>query len=67
MNLKQDHNKIKNDITLANNRIKELETTREIIYGAINDLLKDKRRIDKYNMELEDKLSGKNLTDHMVK
>ena len=67
MNLKQDHNKIKNDITLANNRIKELETTREIIYGAINDLLKDKRRIDKYNMELEDKISGRNVTDLMTK
>jgi hypothetical protein len=35
MSLKQDHNKIKNDITLANNRIKELETTREILNQAI--------------------------------
>ena len=47
---------MKNDITLANNRIKELESTKEIINGAINDLLKDKRKIDKHNMELEDKI-----------
>ena len=67
MTLKQDHNKVKNDITLASNRIKELDTTREIIYGAIQDLLKDKRRIDKYNMELEDKISGKNVTDLQIK
>lgn len=67
MNLKQDHNKIKNDITLANNRIKELETTREILNQAINDILKDKRKIDKYNMELEDKISGRNVTDLQTK
>ena len=67
MNLKQDHNKIKNDITLANNRIKELETTREILNQAIQDILKDKRKIDKYNMELEDKISGRNVTDLQTK
>ena len=67
MNLKQDHNKIKNDITLANNRIKELETTRNILNDAIQDILKDKRRIDKYNMELEDKISGRNVTDLQTK
>lgn len=47
MNLKQDHNKMKNDITLAENRIKELTSTREIIENALQDLLKDKRKIDK--------------------
>ena len=67
MNLKQDHNKIKNDITLGENRIKEMETTRDILYSAIKDLLKDKRIIDKHNMELEDKISGKNVTDLQVK
>jgi len=29
------------------------------------DILKDKRKIDKYNMELEDKISGRNVTDDM--
>lgn len=65
MNLKQDHNKMKNDITLAENRIKELTSTREIIENALQDLLKDKRKIDKYNMELEDKISGRNVTELM--
>jgi hypothetical protein len=67
MNLKQDHNKIKNDITLGENRIKEMETTRDILYSAIKDLLKDKRIIDKHNMEVEEKISGKNVTDLQVK
>jgi chromosome segregation ATPase len=31
------------------------------------DILKDKRKIDKYNMELEDKISGRNVTDDMQK
>ena len=31
------------------------------------DILKDKRKIDKYNMELEDKISGRNVTDDMNK
>lgn len=67
MNLKQDHNKIMTDITVAENRIKDLQTRQEILNTAIADILKDKRRIDKYNMELEDKISGKNVTDEMTK
>jgi len=67
MNLKQDQNKLKTDITVAENRIKDLETRREMLYAAIEDILRDKRRVDKYNMELEDKISGKNVTEEMTK
>ena len=31
------------------------------------DILNDKRKIDKYNMHLEDKISGRNVTDDMQK
>ena len=34
---------------------------------AIKDILQDKRKIDKHNMELEDKISGRNVTDEMTK
>lgn len=67
MNLKQDQNKLKTDITVAENRIKDLETRREMLYAAIEDILRDKRRVDKYNMELEDKISGRNVTEEMTK
>ena len=67
MNLKQDQNKLKTDITEAENRIKDLETRREMLYAAIEDILRDKRRVDKYNMELEDKISGRNVTEEMTK
>ena len=67
MNLKQDHNKMVTDITVAENRIKDLETRREILNASIFDILKDKRVVDKYNMELEEKIAGRNVTEEMVK
>lgn len=67
MNLQSDHTKIKNDITVATNRITDLTTRREMLNKAIADGLKEKRRVDKHNMELEDKISGRNVTELMQK
>jgi hypothetical protein len=44
-----------------------LETRKEILNMAIADILKDKRKVDKYNMELEDKISGRGVTEEMTK
>jgi len=38
-----------------------------MLYAAIEDILRDKRRVDKYNMELEDKISGRDVTEEMTK
>jgi len=38
-----------------------------MLYAAIEDILRDKRRVDKYNMELEDNISGRNVTEEMTK
>ena len=38
-----------------------------MLYAAIEDILRDKRRVDQYNMELEDKISGRNVTEEMTK
>ena len=67
MNLKQDHNKILTDITVAQNRIKDLVTRQEILNASISDCLKDKRKIDQHNMQLEETISGRNVTDEMTK
>jgi hypothetical protein len=67
MNYKADHNKIDTDITVAENRIKDLKNRRELLHQAIKDILVDKRKIDKYNMELEDKISGRNVTEESSK
>ena len=67
MNLGNDHNKIKTDIAVAENRIKDLETRSQILHASIADILKDKRKIDKYHMEIEDKLLGKNISEEQTK
>ena len=63
MNLKNEHNGMTNDVTNSNNRIKDLETRKDILNSQIEDLLKDKRVVDKSNMELADIISGKNVND----
>ena len=67
MNLQSDHTKIKNDITVATNRITDLTTRKEMLNKSIAEGLKEKRRVDKHNMELEDKISGRNVTEQMQK
>ena len=51
------------DIKVAENRITDLEMRRDILLGTIEDLLKEKRKVDKLNMELEEDISGKNVTE----
>jgi hypothetical protein len=63
MNLQSDHTKIKNDITVATNRIVDLTTRKDMLNKSIAEGLKEKRRVDKHNMELEDKISGRNVTE----
>ena len=63
MSLQNDHTKIKNDITVASNRITDLETRKVMLNNAIAEALKEKRRVDKLNMELEDKKDGRNVTE----
>jgi len=67
MNLKQDHNKMSTDISVAKNRLTDLDTRQQILHNSIQDILKDKRQVDKKNMELENKISGRNMTDDMQK
>jgi len=63
MNLKNEHNGMSNDITNCQNRIKDLKTRKEILNFQLADLLKDKRVVDKLNMELSDAVTGRNLND----
>lgn len=65
MNLRQDHNKIDTDIQVAKNRISDLKSRRTILNSSIADILKDKRKVDVRNMQLEDKVQGRNITDEM--
>lgn len=58
---------MKTDITVSSNMINDLETRKEILDGAIQDILKDKRVVDKKNMELADTLSGRNVSEFQEK
>jgi len=60
MNLQQDWNKMNIDVTTAISTIKDLETRKEMVLVRLKDILEEKRRIDKTNMELCDKNAGRN-------
>ena len=51
------------DLTVAENRIKDLNSRKEILMESIKDILTDKREIDKEAMRLDDEISGRNLTE----
>ena len=43
---------MKNDITVAENKIKDLQTRRDVLNKVIKETLIDKRKIDKLGIEL---------------
>ena len=63
MNLKNEHNGMKTDITVSTNRINDLQTRKEILDMTILDLLKEKRIVDKHNMELTETISGRGISE----
>lgn len=67
MNLQQDRNQLVTNINMAQSKINDLETRRDNLYNTINIILKEKRKIDKYNMELEEKINERNVSDEVKK
>jgi len=54
--LKQDSNKINIDINIAESRIKDLEGLKEMTLSQIREILAEKRKLDKDNMDLEQRI-----------
>ena len=54
---------MKTDITVSTNRIQDLQTRKDILDMTILDLLKDKRVVDKKNMELTETISGRSVSE----
>lgn len=67
MNLSQDYNKMKLDLTTAESTITDLEVRKKMLNIRIADILKDKRKVDKFNMELSDRVAGRNVTEEQEK
>ena len=61
--LKQDNNKINIDISIAESRIKDLEGLKEMTLSQIKDILTEKRKVDKENMDLEQRIQGKGVSE----
>ena len=58
---------MRNDITVAENKINDLKTRREVLYKVIEETLADKRKIDKYSLELQEAIDGRAMTEDQVK
>lgn len=56
MQLKQDSNKVKIDISIAESRIKDLEGLREMTMSQLKDIISEKRKVDKENVDLDQKI-----------
>ena len=53
---RQEANLVEIDISIATSRIKDLENQKQMAESQINDILTEKRRVDKDNMEMEFKI-----------
>ena len=51
------------DISIAQSRIKDLENQKNMSNSQIEDILTEKRKTDKENLELEYKIQGRGVTD----
>ena len=54
---------LKIDISMADSRIKDLEVQKKMTESQIEEILTEKRAVDKENLELEDKIQGRGVTD----
>ena len=60
---RQEHNLVEIDISIAQSRIKDLENQKNMSNSQIEDILTEKRKTDKENLELEYKIQGRGVTD----
>ena len=63
MGLKQENNQCNIDINIAESRMQDLGDQKEMQNLQLNDILTEKRKIEKENMELEYKIQGRGVTE----
>lgn len=63
MTARQEHSMIGIDVNVSDSRIKDLDNQKKMLEKNILEVLKDKRALDKENLELEYKKSGKGETE----
>lgn len=63
MQLRAEHNLVAIDISIAESRIKDLQNQKEMTESQLMELLGEKRKIDKHNLEMEYILQGRGVTE----
>jgi len=63
MNLQNEHTKMRNDITVAENKINDLKTRRDVLNTVIQEILAEKRQIDKTGLELQESIDGSSMNE----
>ena len=59
----QENSLVAIDISIAESRIKDLENQKKMTNQQIEEILTEKRKVDKENLELEFKIQGRGVTD----
>jgi hypothetical protein len=67
MQLNQDANKVKIDISIAESRIKDLQGLKDMTTSQIKDILTDKRKVDKENSDIDTKIQGRGVSEQEQK
>lgn len=67
MQLNQEKNKVNIDISIAESRIKDLQGLKDLTLSQIEDILSEKRKMDKENADIDQKVQGKGLTETDLK
>ena len=61
--LKQEQSKVNIDISIADSRIKDLQNLKEMTLGQIQETLTDKKKLDKENSDILNRIEGRGMTE----
>jgi hypothetical protein len=65
--LNQERNKVHIDISIAESRIKDLESAQQMTLTNIKEIIIDKKKLDISNTDIEGKIAGKGMTEAELK
>ena len=61
--LNQERGKVHIDISIAESRIKDLENAQKMTLGSIQELIVERKKLDKDNTDIEAKIAGRGMTE----
>ena len=61
--LNQERGKVHIDISIAESRIKDFENAQKMTLGSIQELIVERKKLDKDNTDIEAKIAGRGMTE----